>query len=498
MTVRDSPAATVVSSREPSDPRPVLPVAWTAVVGVVVSGAAGAALVGGPVFNLGFTALSTLSVLVLVSRHRVVDAIHVCLWLWLTVPLMRRMSDLASGFDSSNPVLAAPALSSMALLVVLLRPEFYRTPAPGFAFFVFWVFSVTGGVSFIVGAANAGVVPAGVTLLQWFGPLALGVAALSVDPPEELLAMLRSFSLVALLVLGAYGVYQWVVAPEWDAAWLLAVTPTSDYFGRPDPFKIRVYSSMNSPFVFGVTMVWLIIAQLTAVGRRGFVRWLAVGVGCIALGLSEVRAAWIFLALCLILLFAFRRLPVGRLTVGAVVLYGSLTLFFQTALETVSGRFDSLSSGGSDESLLARLVIYGDVLGPAMSAVVGAGFGSTGSGARASGGDAAAQFGNLDSTYLDILRTAGSVLGTICIVSLITAAVVLGTRIGRTSGVATAATVFLLGAPIVMLLGNVVSGPGAVLTFLSLAVGARARYDRSSTADQSSELMTRSLRSNES
>jgi hypothetical protein len=46
-----------------------------------------------------------------------------------------------------------------------------------------------------------------------------------------------------VLVMGVYGVLQYLVAPEWDRFWLINVKA----FGSAEPLAIRVFSTVNSP-----------------------------------------------------------------------------------------------------------------------------------------------------------------------------------------------------------------------------------------------------------
>ena len=61
----------------------------------------------------------------------------------------------------------------------------------------------------------------------------------------------RSF-LYGVLLLGAYGIYQFFVLPEWDRTWMLNVQLNT--FGLADSMKTRVFSTMNGPAVYSATM----------------------------------------------------------------------------------------------------------------------------------------------------------------------------------------------------------------------------------------------------
>ena len=97
-----------------------------------------------------------------------------------------------------------------------------------------------------------------------------------------------------MLLLGFYGIYQFVSPPPWDGYWLdtendiLAITS----FGHSAPFQIRVWSTLNAPGPF---------ANFAAVGMLVLLetksRWKlpAMLAGFVSLLLSVVRTAWLSL-----------------------------------------------------------------------------------------------------------------------------------------------------------------------------------------------------------
>ena len=55
------------------------------------------------------------------------------------------------------------------------------------------------------------------------------------------------------MVMGAYGVWQYMVAPAWDGFWIESTGLLT--FGKPEPRQIRVFSTMHSNGPFAVTMM---------------------------------------------------------------------------------------------------------------------------------------------------------------------------------------------------------------------------------------------------
>jgi hypothetical protein len=92
----------------------------------------------------------------------------------------------------------------------------------------------------------------------------------------------------ALLAVGGYGIFQFALAPVWDAFWMTNVDANS--IGQPLPMQIRVFSTMNSPAVLALALVSGLLFWLANPAK-----WSAVGavLSSVTLILSQVRTAWI-------------------------------------------------------------------------------------------------------------------------------------------------------------------------------------------------------------
>jgi hypothetical protein len=439
----------------------------------------GIALLGisGPV-TYGFPLVAVLVTAIYVVRGRPEYGLEFVLWLWVATPGLRRVSDWAAGeFSSSNPILVVPAVCSLVLTIALLSPGRRWATAIRYGFLVI---ALAGAYGAIAGFAQIGPVPAAISSLLWFAPLGLG-ALLAGDTSRhrEYVRALRRFASVALLVLGSYAIIQWVVAPPWDSFWLEQVTPTSDQFGRPEPFGIRSFSLMNSPFVFAHMLVWLVASQMatrTTAGRCGVV------LGIVALGLTGIRAAWITLALVLVVLALLRRVRVTTV-VGLALAVIISVVAFEPVQTAVVGRLETAGSAATDVSLTARLDKYSTSLPDMLTDPVGKGLGSTGSGGRAAESSSSATENDvIDSSYLEIWRSVGALLGSIVISAVICLAVAAFTRGRLLPHPYPYWAAMALVIPIDMLLGNVVNGPASVATWLLVGACVSATGGRASAA----------------
>lgn len=396
------------------------------------------------------------------------------LWLWVLAPGVRRAVDLATGYHENSVVLLAPPL--VALLggvVVLVRwaglvPRWGPGPGPvpdrrfGRVALRLAVLAAFGGL--VALAVGRGPVAIGLAGVQLLSPLALGLLAATLVEPARRLAVLDRFATGVALLVGGYGVVQFVVAPPWDAQWLRDVDDVAQSFGRPFPLQIRVFSTVNDPgslaVVLTFALLWLLVRR-----RTHLVGQLALVVGAACLALTLVRSAWIALAVAVAYVIVRGWVRPGRVVVAVAALAALLTVA-GTVAEPVVQRFtSSTSSGASDESFQARAAFAASQLGPALTSPVGEGLGSTGTAVRRdSGGDQ--RFANTDSGYLEALRTWGGPLGLVLLLSLLAAVASLSWRVAPG---ARGAAAFLATVPVQLIFSGVWTGTAGVLFWVCLA-----------------------------
>lgn len=398
------------------------------------------------------------------------------LWLWVLAPGVRRAVDLATGYHENSVVLLAPPLVALlAGTVVLARwSGFLPAAAPppsgealldrrfaraGLRLAVLAAFG--GLVALAVGRSPVALALAGVQLLS---PLALGLLAAALVDPERRAAVLDRFATGVALLVGGYGVVQFLVAPPWDAQWLRDVDDVAQSFGRPFPLQIRVFSTVNDPgslaLVLTFALLWLLVRR-----RAGLLGQLALVVGSTCLALTLVRSAWIALAVGVLYVVVRGWARPGRVLVAVAALVALLTVAGTVAQPVVQRFTSSTSSGASDESFRARATFAASQLVPALTAPVGEGLGSTGTAVRRdAGGDQ--RFANTDSGYLEALRTWGGPLGLVLLFSLVAAVAVLSWRVRPA---ARGAAAFLATVPVQLVFSGVWTGTAGVMFWLCLA-----------------------------
>lgn len=396
------------------------------------------------------------------------------LWLWVLAPGVRRCLDLTSGYHADSLVLlAAPAASLVCGLGAWRACLGSTGPVRRLLLRVLVAVCYAGGVSVALGVAPQAVVIASVQVL---GPLALGAALLVPQDRARLVVSVQRFSVWALLLVGGYGVVQYLVAPAWDRQWLIDVSDVAKSFGKPAPLEIRVFSTVNDPGSLALVLVLCILVVLTSRRPGGWgVFALLVGASC--LGLTLVRSAWIVLAVALVFLVLRGWIRPERLTALVVSLAMALTVFGTAASPVVERFTSSTSSGSQDVSFQARLSFQTTYLASTLLDPVGTGLGSTGTAARRDqGGDQA--FVNTDSGYLELLRTYGGLIGSLLIVSIVGTCWAMAVRRAQWWEGSAA---FAFAVPVQLVFSNVLVGVSGVVLWVALALAWQQRGQTVST-----------------
>lgn len=381
--------------------------AWTAILGFVGFTVLCTLVGAGSVIRLAFPLSAFFVALLLYLRYPLLYVGFVW-WLWFLTPVVRRLIDLRSGWVEPSPVLLAPFLATALTGITFLKylPNAYRQ----------------GGLPFILSAAGV-IYAALIGLIN--GKYGIDASMLYVmnsdsleNPPSNVILrlldwltpILFSFHLFinwqrypeyrqntqrvyrwATFIMGAYGVVQYVIAPEWDRFWLANVAGGSFVFGHPEPFGMRVFSTMNSAAPLAQAMVAGVILVLA---DQGIVRLFGGGFGFLSLLLTLVRAAWGGWALGFAI-FSSSLKPKLQMRLIITVLIVGICAFPLTQLEpfstSLNARLESISNVKEDYSYQARTASYERALSVAPLQPLGNGLGLPG----------------LDSAFIDVLVQMG-------------------------------------------------------------------------------------------
>lgn len=280
------------------------------------------------------------------------------LGLWMFAPFIRRVADYEGGFRDPSIFLLAPFL--VTLISVLRLRGLLRSRTRALIFPIVLIASALFlGIN--VGLLNGEVSRTAQAIVNWVAPICFGLYIAQLYPQyPRLRASIQRSLLVCGCIIGVYGVYQFLVAPAWDCAWMenvyINLVPPS--FGQPEPLGIRVFSTLNSP---GVVSTYLMVILSVAVSQPGWKGLFVAAPAATSLLLSQDRTAWLSWALCmLVLLILPARSTAGLLRrrviwiVASVSIVGSFLLFTPPFDQIIGQRLDTLQSLDQDGSLAER------------------------------------------------------------------------------------------------------------------------------------------------
>jgi hypothetical protein len=296
----------------------------------------------------------------LFSRRSPWYASH-CLMVFCFMSLARRLIDDQAGFDASNPALLTPYLCGLYTVITFF--EYWSRPQPKKLgpFLILMVCIVYGtALAMLDGRFRSSIVD----VLKWtVGPLFAVYMLANRDNIPDLRRIFEPVLIASAAVMGLYGIWQFVSPQSWDANWMHGVLELGfNSIGRPEPFALRVFSTMNSPGSFGTVLSAGIILALK---RRMPVCLLAVAPMLVGLALCQYRSLWAATALAIVLVAVAPSTGVRRTNILAlfvVALALASTALSPQIRDAVAKRAASLTELEGDESLRKRLEQYGEAM----------------------------------------------------------------------------------------------------------------------------------------
>jgi hypothetical protein len=316
------------------------------------------------------------------------------LWLFFLAPMLRRMVDAQLGGSTANAIIATPILACVGAMPSLRR-LWAMTHFGNLRWMVLIVatYAYAAFVGFMLHSPIALVQE----IVVWAGPLAF--AFYLFDHREHLTEMLATFRdqfLIGTLVMGLYGIYQYVFLTSWDATWMEQSTLST--IGTPERYGVRVFSTMNAPQTFADFLVFGILLSMASTRR---LRFAAIPIGLMALGLTNSRSAWVGFAVGLMFTMIFfsakRRLQIVCALLGFSVLLGLASLIPQVG-DQFSRRFQTFTDLKADSSVNERLVSQQHAVTLFMDRAFGNGFGG---GSDDAGGGPTYGVASIQGVYLN-------------------------------------------------------------------------------------------------
>jgi hypothetical protein len=315
-------------------------------------------------------------------------------WLWFLSPLLARLVEYQNNWTEPNLrlIILAPYLVTMltALSCFKYFPGLFRLAFTG----IFY--------SLCVGLLKFNPTPDLIRdSLSWFSGVFLGSHLLANWQyyPYYRRNTQRVFCW-GVLVMGLYGIVQYITAPAWDQFWLKNAEKLQLCCGWPEPFMMRVWSTLNYPFTFAYVMMAGLLLLLSYPGPLNI---FSIGSGFVSFLLSLVRGAWMGWCIGLFMFFVLLKPNHKARFFGITLVIGfMLSLLFTLGLfgtvdsipfsESITSRIQSLGDIQADHSANERAEIYSELVNSAVSEVIGRGMGGE---------------GIIDAGLLDLVATLG-------------------------------------------------------------------------------------------
>jgi O-Antigen ligase len=322
-------------------------------------------------------------------------------WLWFLTPFLGRIIDYRNGWDPSRLILLAPYLVALLTLETFFRHLPRANSLGGLPLILAFVAVCYG---FFIGLINGSPIVVVRSFLDWLIPITYSFHLLVNwrDYPSYRENFQRVF-LWGTLILGTYGIFQYIVAPEWDRYWLIE----SGLFtsaGNPEPFGIRIWSTMNSPGPFANTMQAGLLLLLTS---QGGLRNPAAIVGSLAFLMTLVRSSWGSFCIALLLFLPSLNQKFQKRLIATIMIL-ALCILPLTKIEpfstTLNKRIETISNLQEDGSFQDRKGLFEIGIQYALSQYLGQGIGSGGAYDEKTGKWVS---GSIDNGLLVLLFTLG-------------------------------------------------------------------------------------------
>ena len=296
-------------------------------------------------------------------------------WMFFLSNLIRRLIDQRSGYLTPGPwgIVGALVASISLITVFQYLPIAHRKAGLPFTLSLIGI-----GYAFMAGFIQNSLEVVILNMLSWLCPVAFGFHIfMQWQDYLRIRDILIKTFLWGILFMGVYGIIQYVFVPPWEQFFLNNTGATS--FGKPEPFQIRVFSSLGSPQSFAVIMLTGLIVILCQTTNP--ISYAASGLGYITLILSMARAVWgsagISIPLFLLSLKPSYQIRMILVMTTIVTIVAMALLSWEPVYNEFYARFETFLNLQDDNSFNGRSEGYQVLWGIAITEFLGRGFGFT-------------------------------------------------------------------------------------------------------------------------
>jgi hypothetical protein len=290
-------------------------------------------------------------------------------------PWVRRVVDYKTYYHSESIIQITPYVV-IALCSVTFFRYFQRLYTIKYAGFLLIFLGLMYG--YLIGIVTVGPVASTFGSLQWISLIFMAFHIVSWRERFRVNArLIESTFLWATLIVGTYGLVQYLFLPPWDKFWMQ--NTQLEAIGLPIPGYVRVFGTLNSPLPFATLMMTGLL--VVVVRSLSVLSLLTACAGVSGLALSLTRTSWLGLVLGLLVLAGKLQRRYAPILLGGCLLLGAASYTFLSTgmVETrFYKRLETLTNLQEAGSYRARASTYGQYTISTLSNVWGNGVGSIG------------------------------------------------------------------------------------------------------------------------
>lgn len=457
--------------------------AWNAILALVLVTVALLLAGRGSIVGIIFQSTS-LTVGVFLYRRYPVMYVSYSLWLWFLGHLVGRLFSYKLGYTIGGPASIGAVVSCLSFFTLIKRiPISIKNRDQVFFAFALCTSSILYSfcIRLILNPTPESIQREIVLITSTTGPLLLGFHLyVNWQNYPNLRSILQKTFLWSAIVMGGYGIFQFLVAPGWDTQWMIASEGDREsWSGKPEPLGIRVFSTMWDPYAFALNLMPSLILLISS---RNKLSYIGLAVGFLSFLLSAYRTAWYSFAIAVLIFITSLKIQKQIRILSSLIVVVVIVFFLSTSQpfgSLISQRFSTFSSLEEDVSGQERIELFNQLFGISMSEFIGQGL-NVGDIRIGDNPSSTIRFWNYDQGFLQLLLSMGWI-GTLPYLSgiILLLSKLFWNRIAKVDMFVIAARAIVLGSLSRIFTSSILLGGFALPLWIFLGIGASAyRYHK--------------------